>query len=343
MCASKLKQLLDGQAFPTSVRECHLLQNFSWEVNQISLERFTSVLLRMLGLAQRGTPVAQAKPWTCARAIRQAACARRGVAVRASREQSSGADKVSRALRTLALAGAITIATAVTTIPGVALRADGDEVQTLPISKPSKAKAPAEGVTPIITEDADQASMDSLLSEAMSFINGVPPNSQPAHVRYCPRCKQPSPKEDCAGGGDNSKKPASENRSEDRKAILRRLERERKRLMEEQARDDRERKRRADERAAAEKVAKAEAEARAKAEEARRREEEARRKAEQVLQLLQALSESTSSVVCSVLRVHVWCRRRWKSSARRRRRGGRRRKWPAKRPRLERKQSKSGA
>ena len=38
----------------------------------------------------------------------------------------------------------------------------------------SSLAAPAQGVTPILTEDTDQATLDDLFAQAMSYIRGAP-------------------------------------------------------------------------------------------------------------------------------------------------------------------------
>jgi hypothetical protein len=80
-------------------------------------------------------------------------------------------DLVPRVLGSLALAIVITLTHPAT--PGKAAdELHGESTRSLPVTL-AASPAPADGVTPILTEDTDQATLDSLLSEAMSFIRGM--------------------------------------------------------------------------------------------------------------------------------------------------------------------------
>ena len=114
---------------------------------------------------------------------------RRRAATARTWRATAGAQKARASLpepltRCLQLAGSLTLtATLALNVPALAALpqlSDSTGVNGVPpLSLDSKPSAPAQGVTPILPQDTTQENLDTLLSEAMSFIKGV---------RSCPYC-----------------------------------------------------------------------------------------------------------------------------------------------------------
>lgn len=127
----------------------------------------------------------------CGTQLKRRRAATRPAACRA-RVEKGPAGLAAPASRCLQLAATIAVTTSVTiSQPALAavvpLSESTGENGVPALSLDSKPSAPAQGVTPILPQDTTQETLDSLLSEAMSFIKGVDLSWHPLpHTRAAP-------------------------------------------------------------------------------------------------------------------------------------------------------------